>query len=63
MKVLRGIATIIGFIIGFIGLCICSCEAPTLDKQVINLFIGFGMMLTGVIITWFCKEEEEYGTY
>lgn len=47
------------FLLIFFGLIVCMCETKNLDKQLITLGIGAGMMVAGVAICFLAKGEED----
>ncbi len=59
MKTFKSIAMAIGFLIALAGLCICGCEAPTWDKQVVNFCIGIPVMVVGALVTWLSSRGME----
>lgn len=49
-KILKGTAEIVSMALVLTGLVICACETETVDKQLVNAGIGFGMMVVGAVI-------------
>ena len=48
----KEIALLIGFTVVFTGICICACDAPTLDKQIVNFGIGSAVIAVGGLTMW-----------
>lgn len=57
-RVISGIAELVGALFVMLGLVVCMCETPNLDKQLINMLCGVGIMVAGAIICYIGKEME-----
>ena len=61
-KLISGIAELAGVILVILGLVVCMCETPDLDKQLVNMLYGAGIMVAGAILCYLGKEgSENYG--
>lgn len=60
MRVIKGIAVLVGALLVVLGLVVCMCETPDLDKQFVNMFYGLGIMVAGAIICYLGNEGSEW---
>ena len=60
-KIINEIAMQAGFVLVILGLIVCMCETAELDKQLVNMLYGVGIIIAGTIICYIGKERE-YGT-
>lgn len=59
-KLISEIAELAGALLVILGLVVCMCETPDLDKQLVTVLYGAGMMVAGAIICYFGKEGCDY---
>lgn len=59
-KVISEVVQLLSFLLVFCGLIVCMCEVSDLDKQMMTMGIGFGMMLVGAIPLWIASAKGEY---
>lgn len=52
MKKIKSIGMAIGAMAVLIGICICSCEQPTLAEQLRTWSIGVPVILGGGFVIW-----------
>ena len=58
-KVLKSIAHIVSMALVLTGLVICACETETVDRQLMNAGIGFGMIVVGAVMAMAVNGGEE----
>lgn len=58
-KAIKGIAELSSVLLVLFGLIVCMCETVDLDKQLMMVFIGAGIMSIGAVIGLLEKGEED----
>lgn len=59
---MKGLERVVSFLLVLFGLIISMCETPELDKQVMTMFIGAGMMFTGAVLGFNATEVRDGNT-
>lgn len=54
-KVIKGLAGLTSFLLVLAGLVVCMCDTADLDKQLMTLCTGTGIMVVGVVIGFLAK--------
>ena len=54
-KVIKDLAVLTSFLLVLAGLIICMCDTADLDKQLMTLCTGTGIMVVGVVIGFLAK--------
>lgn len=49
-KLLKGTVELVSMALVLTGIVVCACETETVDKQLMNAAIGFGMIFFGAVM-------------
>lgn len=58
-KLFKELAQLAGMALVLAGLVVCMCETENLDKQLVTLGIGFGMIVFGAVTSILANRGEE----
>lgn len=58
-KAISGIGQLIGVLVAVSGLIVCMCDTADLDKQILTMFAGLVIFLSGAGIVALAKRGEE----
>lgn len=59
MKVIKGVAGLIGVMIFLAGIVVCMLETADLENQFMSLCVGFGMVCIGAVLGVIASRGDE----